>query len=112
MTSEPEQAGAEQQSSDEPAAARSVLEEYPVISRILLLINAAGCLAYLSWLVMANKRIFYTQEGVIYLLPFLPFFFVFIYIFGKPAEKEEEQQDGKQQAARDGAAEQDEERIK
>lgn len=107
MTAEPDK-----QPPDGPVGARSVLDEYPVIGRILLLVNAVGCLAYLSWLVMANKRIFYTQEGVIYLLPFLLFFFVFIYIFGKPAEKEEDQPDEEQAAAQDGAAEQAEERIK
>ncbi len=44
----------------------------------LWILNSAGFLGYLVWLVKGSShRIFYTQDGVLYLLPCLPFFFVF-----------------------------------
>jgi hypothetical protein len=46
----------------------------------VLALNTAGFLGYLLWLVFKGHRIFYAQDGVLYLLPCLPFFFVYLYL--------------------------------
>lgn len=48
---------------------------------VILLGNTAGLLGYLTWLVYSGERILYTQAGILYLLPCLPFFFVFFFLF-------------------------------
>ncbi len=55
-------------------------------------INTAGFLVYLAWLMSGSQRIFYTQDGVLYLLPCLPFFFVYAFLLGRrrgPSETED-----------------------
>jgi len=54
----------------------------------VLVLNTVGFLGYLAWLVFASGRIFYTQEGVLYLLPCIPFFFVYLYIIHGRTRKE------------------------
>jgi hypothetical protein len=63
--------------------ARSPLE------RLILVVNSLGFAAYLFWLVARSGRIFYTQEGVLYLLPCVAFFFVFAFI-ARSRQAEEE----------------------
>jgi hypothetical protein len=57
----------------------------------VLVINTLGLLLYLGWLVFSHERIFYTQEGVLFILPCLPFFFVFVFLTrgGKPPPEDE-----------------------
>lgn len=55
----------------------------------VLILNTAGLLAYLVWIGMGFEQIFYTQEGVLYLLPSLPFFFVYVFVARKHKEHEE-----------------------
>ncbi|MBU1693884.1 MAG: hypothetical protein KKC51_07950 [Verrucomicrobia bacterium] len=58
---------------------------------LVLIVNSIGFAGYLFWLVFRSTRIFYTQDGVLYLLPCVPFFFVYAFILHrtKPAEPEE-----------------------
>jgi hypothetical protein len=55
----------------------------------IILINTLGLLGFLLWLVYSRERIFYTQEGVLYFLPCLPFFFVYFFMF-RTAQAEED----------------------
>jgi hypothetical protein len=62
---------------------------------ILLVLNTLGLLGYLFWLVFRAGAFMYTQEGVLYLLPCLPFFFVYFSILhryraSQDAEDEED----------------------
>lgn len=60
-------------------------------ARLILVLNTLGLAGYALWLVFRATTIFYTQEGVLYLLPALPFFFVYAYLLGgegRPAEPE------------------------
>lgn len=57
-----------------------------------LTLNTVGLLGFLAWLVYGQQRIFYTQEGILYFLPVLPFFFVYIWLF-RPAQPEEDLDD-------------------
>lgn len=61
----------------------------------VLWLNTAGLLGYLLWLTFGQERIFYTQEGVLYLLPCLPFFFVFFVLLrsGKAAPEENKEKE-------------------
>lgn len=53
-------------------------------------LNALGCLAYLIWLIREpEQRVFNTQEGVLYLLPVLPFAFVFLALLLRPPAQSE-----------------------
>ncbi len=46
--------------------------------RLAWLVNTIGLVVYLIWLTRtAGSNLFFSQEGVLYLLPCLPFFFVF-----------------------------------
>jgi hypothetical protein len=56
---------------------------------VVLLLNTAGLAGYFAWLIFGGQRILYTQTGVMYLLPCLPFFFVYFFIFrggGEPPD--------------------------
>lgn len=65
-------------------------------ARWILVLNTAGFAAYAFWLVIASNAIFYTQDGVLYLLPGLPFFFVYAYLLGRAdPPKAEGESDGK-----------------
>lgn len=55
-------------------------------ARLILALNTLGLAGYALWLVFRASAIFYTQEGVLYLLPGLPFFFVYAYLLGRDAE--------------------------
>ncbi len=48
----------------------------PRLLRWLMALNIAGLLLYVAWLLFRAGPLLYTQEGVLYLLPCLPFFFV------------------------------------
>lgn len=50
------------------------------LHNVILLLNSAGLLGYLYWLVFGHQRILYTQNGVLYLLPCLPFAFVYLFL--------------------------------
>ncbi len=56
---------------------------------LIVLINTLGLLGFLAWLVYSRERIFYTQEGVLYFLPCIPFFFVYFYVFRSPPPEED-----------------------
>ena len=60
-----------------------------LLRTMILGLNSAGLIAFLAWLVYSRERIFYTQEGVLYFLPCLPFFFVYFYLF-RAARPEED----------------------
>ena len=47
---------------------------------LVLAINTLGFLGYLGWQAMRDDKIFYAQDGVLYLLPCIPFIFVFAYL--------------------------------
>lgn len=43
-------------------------------------VNTIGFVGYLTWLAVRDDRIFYAQDGVLYLLPCIPFIFVYAYL--------------------------------
>lgn len=51
------------------------------LEKAVFVINTAGLVVYLAWLMSGMQRIFYTQDGVLYLLPCLLFFFVYAFLF-------------------------------
>ena len=59
----------------------------------MVALNTAGLLAYLCWLVFRHHRILYSADGALYLLPCLPFFFVYLFIHerrhGEPDDRSE-----------------------
>ena len=63
---------------------------------LILCLNGFGLLCYLYWLVSKAGQVFYTQEGVLYLLPVLPFVLVFVLVLAPKHEEEEngEEEDG------------------
>ncbi len=71
------------------------LHPYRRLHLAVLWLNTAGLLGYLLWLIFGQQRIFYTQEGVLYLLPCLPFFFVFFVLLrsGKSGLDEDQGKD-------------------
>lgn len=71
------------------AAPGGFLNEYPRSGAVILFVNAAGFVSYVCWLIHVRQRIFYTQDGVFYLLPILLFLFVFVFILSKPQKTEE-----------------------
>jgi hypothetical protein len=50
----------------------------------LMALNALGLALYLYWLATRSERLFYHADGVLYLLPCLPFVFVFVYLRPRP----------------------------
>ena len=58
----------------------------PRLRRVVLLLNTIGLLVFLGWLAWGKQRIFNTQNGVVYLLPCLPFFFVYVFLFRQAGE--------------------------
>lgn len=50
-----------------------------LLARIVLAVNAAGFLGYLAWLALREDRILYAQDGILYVLPCVPFLFIFAY---------------------------------
>jgi len=59
------------------------MKNWSATDRFVLILNTAGFIGYLAWLAKGQQRIFYTQEGVLYLLPCLPFFFVYAFLYHK-----------------------------
>jgi hypothetical protein len=51
-----------------------------ILLNLVLAINSLGFLGYLTWLAVRDDRIFYAQDGVLYLLPCIPFIFIFAYL--------------------------------
>lgn len=47
----------------------------------IVTVNTIGLAIYLLWLAWARRPIFYTQDGILYLLPCVPFFFVYALLF-------------------------------
>lgn len=58
------------------------------LRRTVLLVNTLGLLLFLAWLAWGGQRIFHTQNGVVYLLPCLPFFFVYVFLSRRAGEGE------------------------
>ncbi|MBP7275711.1 MAG: hypothetical protein KBA51_05870 [Kiritimatiellae bacterium] len=54
-------------------------------------LNTAGALLFLGWLVFSRERILYTQHGVVYMLPVLPFVFIFMYLLRRPPPAEDDE---------------------
>lgn len=48
---------------------------------VVFAVNTVGLLLYLWWLAFGHQRILYSQDGVLFLFPCLPFFFVYIFLF-------------------------------
>jgi hypothetical protein len=59
----------------------------------LLVLNTVGLLVYLFWLVFKAGTFMYTQEGVLYLLPCLPFLFVYFSVFQQRRAADEEDEE-------------------
>ena len=57
--------------------------------RVLIVMNTLGLLGYLAWLMYGREWILYTQGGVLFLLPCLPFFFVLVYVLRRTAKDKE-----------------------
>lgn len=64
----------------------------PVLNRAVWWLNTAGFVFYLAWLATMNDRqILREQDGIVYFLPVIPFFFVYMLLIGPkppPAAKE------------------------
>lgn len=64
--------------------------------KLILLLNGTGLLLYLGWLAGRAERIFYTQDGILLLLPLLPFVLVFVVMLShrdpddEPVKREED----------------------
>ncbi len=58
---------------------------------LILALNTLGLLGYFLWLVTGHQQILYTQAGVLYLLPCLPFFFVYFYLYRKTNDEPDEE---------------------
>ena len=56
----------------------------------VLLLNTAGLLVYLTWLALFSGQVLYTQDGVLYVLPCLPFVFVYVSVLAPQARDDEE----------------------
>lgn len=51
----------------------------PGLKRAVWLLNTCGIVFYLAWLAtMGDKQILREQDGIIYFLPVIPFFFVYM----------------------------------
>ncbi len=70
------------------------MKDMRAIDRVIFALNTLGFAGYLMWLVSGDQRIFYTQEGVLYLLPCLPFFFVYVFLHRKNHPEDEEKDSG------------------
>ncbi|NLB65484.1 MAG: hypothetical protein GX803_03325 [Lentisphaerae bacterium] len=54
----------------------------PTLKRVIWLLNTAGFVFYLVWLAtMSNQHILREQDGIVYFLPVIPFFFVYMLLF-------------------------------
>ena len=51
----------------------------PGLKRTVWLLNTLGLIIYLVWLYsMSNQEILRAQDGILYFLPIIPFFFVYL----------------------------------
>ncbi|MDD2239683.1 MAG: hypothetical protein PHO14_05380 [Kiritimatiellae bacterium] len=51
----------------------------PALKRMVWLLNSAGFAFYLAWLAtMGDRQILREQDGIVYFLPVIPFFFVYM----------------------------------
>ena len=51
----------------------------PGLKRAVWILNSCGFAFYLGWLAtLGNKQILREQDGIVYFLPVLPFFFVYL----------------------------------
>ena len=59
----------------------------PGLKRAVWILNSCGFAFYLGWLAtLGNKQILREQDGIVYFLPVIPFFFVYMLLIGpKPA---------------------------
>jgi hypothetical protein len=60
---------------------------------VIIGLNTLGLVGFLGWLIFSHERILYTQEGVLYFLPCLPFFFIYFFIFRHPPPEEDTEED-------------------
>jgi len=62
----------------------------PVLKRTVWLLNTVGLLIYLFWLYsMGDRQILREQDGIVFFLPCIPFFFVYMLLIPpKPKPKE------------------------
>ncbi len=60
-----------------------------VLRITVIVINSIGLLGFLTWLIFSHERIFYTQDGVLFFLPVIPFFFVYFFVFRSPPPEED-----------------------
>ncbi len=60
-----------------------------VLKRMIWLLNSAGFAFYLGWLAtMGDRQILREQDGIVYFLPVIPFFFVYMLLIDpKPKPK-------------------------
>ncbi len=51
----------------------------PALKRAVWLLNTCGIVFYLTWLTtIGDKQVLREQDGIVYFLPVIPFFFVYI----------------------------------
>lgn len=51
----------------------------PILKRAVWILNTSGIVFYLAWLsTMGDKQILREQDGIVYFLPVIPFFFVYM----------------------------------
>lgn len=60
------------------------------LAGVVLGLNTLGFLGYLTWLAVRDDQIFYAQDGVLLLLPCIPFIFVYAY-FGHARRRAREE---------------------
>lgn len=57
---------------------------------LILVLNSIGLVVYLAWLALGKSQIFYTQDGVLYLLPVIPFALIYALLLSRTKEPEED----------------------
>ena len=63
----------------------------PALKRAVWILNTLGFAFYLAWLsTMSDRQILREQDGIVYFLPCIPFFFVYLLLINpKPRPKKE-----------------------
>ncbi len=63
---------------------------------LVLLLNTCGLLAYLGWLMFGGRQFLHAQEGILFLLPCLPFVLIYVFLFvpERPEEHGVDEEDG------------------
>lgn len=63
------------------------------------ILNTLGLFLYGVWLVMLDeRRLFYAQDGILFLLPCLPFFFVYMLLLKDKLQKKRKIENGEDPA--------------